>query len=343
MVGSIYAPEKHEVARQRSHKSQPSTIENMAASVELQGSPEIKRNLSQLVPVTFKDVRYTVKVKKAEKVILDGLSGVMPAGRMTALMGPSGSGKTTLLDVLAGRKTSGAIEGEVLFAGQKLARGALRNLTGYVEQFDTLIGELSVKQMLMYTAELKLPPATSRADKEARVQRVITKLGLEGCADTTIGNVLQRGISGGQAKRVNIALALITQPRVLFLDEPTSGLDSHMANEVVQSLHALLAEGRTIVCTIHSPTSKAFALFDDLLVLKEGKLAFGGPVNRVEPYFEALGFGRAGGAASDSLPEWLVDVMEGSEAAEQAIDFAEKYAASTLCGEMQAQREAVQL
>ena len=314
--------------------------ENMAASVELQGSPEIKRNLSQLVPVTFKDVRYTVKVKKAEKVILDGLSGVMPAGRMTALMGPSGSGKTTLLDVLAGRKTSGAIEGEVLFAGQKLARGALRNLTGYVEQFDTLIGELSVKQMLMYTAELKLPPATSRADKEARVQHVITKLGLEGCADTTIGNVLQRGISGGQAKRVNIALALITQPRVLFLDEPTSGLDSHMANEVVQSLHALLAEGRTIVCTIHSPTSKAFALFDDLLVLKEGKLAFGGPLNRVEPYFEALGFGRAGGAASDSLPEWLVDVMEGSEAAEQAIDFAEKYAASTLCGEMQAQREA---
>ena len=209
------------------------SVEEEKAAVELlQGSPETKRNRSQLVPVTFEAVRYTVKVKKAEKVILDGISGVMPAGRMTALMGPSGSGKTTLLDVLAGRKTSGAIEGEVLFAGQKLARGALRNLTGYVEQFDTLIGELSVKQMLMYTAELKLPPATSRADKEARVQRVITKLGLEGCADTTIGNVLQRGISGGQAKRVNIALALITQPRVLFLDEPTSGLDSHMANEV---------------------------------------------------------------------------------------------------------------
>ena len=302
----------------------------------LQDSPETKRNLSQLVPVTFEAVRYTVKVKKAEKVILDGVSGVMHAGRMTALMGPSGSGKTTLLDVIAGRKTSGAIDGEVLFAGQKLAPGALRNLTGYVEQFDTLIGELSVKQMLMYTAELKLPPATSRAAKEERVQRVITKLGLAGCADTTIGNVLQRGISGGQAKRVNIALALITQPRVLFLDEPTSGLDSHMANEVVQSLHALLAEGRTIVCTIHSPTSKAFALFDDLLVLKGGKLAFGGPVSRVEAYFEALGFGRAG---ASSLPEWLVDVMEGGAAAEQAIDFADKYAGSPLCAEMQAQRE----
>ena len=149
--------------------------------------------------------------------------------------------------VRAGRKTSGAIEGEVLFAGQKLARGALRNLTGYVEQFDTLIGELSVKQMLMYTAELKLPPATSRADKEARVQRVITKLGLEGCADTTIGNVLQRGISGGQAKRVNIALALITQPRVLFLDEPTSGLDSHMANEVQPPVLSRVAAWRHMV------------------------------------------------------------------------------------------------
>ena len=99
----------------------------------LQDSPETKRNLSQLVPVTFGAVRYTVRVKKAEKVILDGVSGVMHAGRMTALMGPSGSGKTTLLDVISGRKTSGAIEGEVLFAGQKLAPGALRNLTGYVE------------------------------------------------------------------------------------------------------------------------------------------------------------------------------------------------------------------
>lgn len=187
---------------------------------------------SKAVPVTFQDVRYTVKVKKAEKHILDGVSGTMPAGQMTALMGPSGSGKTTLLDVLAGRKTSGKIAGEVLFAGQQLSRKSLRNLTGYVEQFDTLIGELTVTQMLQYTAELKLPPSTTKQAKAERVASVIQKLGLASCADTTIGGVLKRGISGGQAKRVNIALALITQPRVLFLDEPTSGLDSHMANEV---------------------------------------------------------------------------------------------------------------
>jgi len=95
----------------------------------------------------------------------------------------------------------------------------VRNLTGYVEQFDTLIGELTVAQMLRYTAELKLPPDTSEAAKEKRVNAVMEKLGLTTCMDTTIGNVLKRGISGGQAKRVNIALALITQPRVLFLDE----------------------------------------------------------------------------------------------------------------------------
>ena len=170
---------------------------------------------AKAVPVTFKDVRYSVKVKKEEKVILNNVGGLMKATQMTALMGPSGSGKTTLLDILAGRKSAGKIEGDVLYAGQKPSRSALRHLTGYVEQFDTLVGELTVRQMLFYTAELKLPSSTSHAAREQRVNEVIATLNLGSCADTVVGNVLSRGISGGQAKRVNIALALITQPRVL--------------------------------------------------------------------------------------------------------------------------------
>lgn len=100
---------------------------------------------------------------------------------------------------------------------------------------------------------------------------MLGKLGLGVCEHTAIGNALKRGISGGQAKRVNIALAMITRPAIIFLDEPTSGLDSHMANEVSRTLQALAREGRTIVCTIHSPTAYAFSLFDALLMLKKAR------------------------------------------------------------------------
>lgn len=159
----------------------------------------------QGVAVTFTDLEYRVKVKKEELNILSSLSGCFEAGRMTALMGPSGSGKTTLMDLLASRKTSaGTSSGEILFNGNKLTSDQLKHNCGYVEQFDTLVGELTVQQMLMYTAELKLPATMSKKEKEARVEEIISKLRLEKCRDSLIGNPLRRSISGGQAKRVNI-------------------------------------------------------------------------------------------------------------------------------------------
>merc|ERR1719482_21245 len=115
--------------------------------------------------------------------------------------------------------------------------------------------------MLMYTAELKLPKRLGRDAKQKRVDDVIEKLRLSKCRKTKIGNVLKRGISGGQAKRVNIALALITQPLILCLDEPTSGLDSKMANSVCSLLKQLAVGGCTVLAAVHSPTSFAFALF----------------------------------------------------------------------------------
>ena len=172
-------------------------------------------------PVTFDNLTYTVKAKPDPLTIIDSASGLFNSGKLTALMGPSGSGKTTLMDLIAGRKNTGAISGEVLFAGMKPNSAVLKHMCGYVEQFDTLIGELTVTQMLMYTAELKLPVTWTDGQRLERVNSVMSSLGLEVCKDTVIGNVLMRGISGGQSKRVNIALALIHQPHVLFLDEPT--------------------------------------------------------------------------------------------------------------------------
>eukprot|EP00747_Dinoflagellata_sp_TGD_P183521 gnl/TRDRNA2_/TRDRNA2_38445_c0_seq1.p1 gnl/TRDRNA2_/TRDRNA2_38445_c0~~gnl/TRDRNA2_/TRDRNA2_38445_c0_seq1.p1 ORF type:complete len:634 (+),score=111.22 gnl/TRDRNA2_/TRDRNA2_38445_c0_seq1:94-1995(+) len=289
------------------------------------------------LPVSFTNLEYTVKVKKEPKKILDGLSGCFQPGRLTALMGPSGSGKTTLMDLLAGRKTgAGVSTGEVLYGGSVVPSDALKQLCGYVEQFDTLVGELTVSQMLMYTAELKLPLSMSRKEKADRCEEVIKMLRLDTCRDTVIGNPLQRGISGGQAKRVNIALALITQPKVVFLDEPTSGLDSNMANEVCLLLKEMAKKGCTVVATIHAPTSFAFSLFDDLVMLQAGgRLIYTGTVPQVRPYLEGEGFKFPVGY---SLPEWLVDITSGGTgdsasgaavAAEQK-NFAEVWLASDL-------------
>jgi ABC-type multidrug transport system ATPase subunit len=232
-----------------------------------------------------------------------------------------------------------------------------------VEQFDTLVGELTVGQMLMYTAELKLPTTLSTAEKQARVDEVIAKLGLETCADTVIGTKLMRGISGGQAKRVNIALALITRPKIIFLDEPTSGLDSYMANEVARFLRLLADEGRTVVCTIHSPTSFAFGLFDDLVMLSAGQLIYGGPSGKAaKQHFEPLATSHPADG-SYSLAEWLVEItaaktppshatlghaaaadskdVERAAAGPSPTDWVRAYSTSALCAERTAELKKV--
>lgn len=271
------------------------------------------------IGVSFTDLKYTVKVKKTELDIISGLNGFFQSGKLTALMGPSGSGKTTLMDILAGRKTSaGAISGEVLFGGSEVSKSTLRGLCGYVEQFDTLVNELTVFNMLLYTAELKLPTSVTRKEKIQRVEEIIEILALQKCRDTVIGNALARGISGGQAKRVNIALALITRPAVIFMDEPTSGLDSRMANEVVAIVQKLAKEGRTVVATVHSPTSFAFSMFDELMMLAPGgKMVYSGQMSSIVPYFEGLGHQFPGGAYS--LPDWLVDVTSDAKPDENGV------------------------
>jgi len=265
------------------------------------------------ISIGFADLSYSVPIKgkNGEKSlqILHSLSGSFLPGKMSALMGPSGSGKTTLLDVLAGRKNSGEVSGNITFNGKRPKLSDYRLRVGYVEQFDTLVGELTVQQMLSYTAALKLPASITAKERRERVNEVITRLDLDSCRNTIIGSALVRGISGGQAKRVNIGLALITRPQILFLDEPTSGLDSRTANEVIDLLYQLARDGRTVTCTIHSPTGAGFARFDELHMLHGGKTIYDGDVKSVQGYFETHGFVRD---FNMSLPEWLVDITSDS-------------------------------
>ncbi|KAK9808054.1 hypothetical protein WJX73_010576 [Symbiochloris irregularis] len=229
--------------------------------------------------VAFKDLQYTVRdsSKRSQKIcLLHKVSGMLHPGQMTALMGPSGSSKTTLLDVLAGRKTVGDIKGSVRFGGSKVSRPFLRRYTGYVEQFDTLLDNLTVREMLLYTAEMMNPQSQPYAEKAARVDLVMSQLALLSCRSVRIGSALARGISGGQAKRVNIGIALVTNTRVLFMDEPTSGLDSYTANEVMTVVKGLVQGGMTICATIHSPTPFCFGLFDRIMILLRGHLIYAG-------------------------------------------------------------------
>jgi len=299
--------------------------------------------------IAFKDLSYKVPLKKNNRgndgsetfTILDNISGSFLPGKMTALMGPSGSGKSTLLDVLSGRKNSGTVSGNITYNGHTLGLKQLRRYVGYVEQFDTLVGELTVEDMLAYTAALKLPASMTAQERKLRVDEVIDRLNLGSCRRTVIGSTLVRGISGGQAKRVNIGLALITRPRVLMLDEPTSGLDSRTADEVVDLLRDLAREGRTVIVTIHAPSGRAFGRFDNLHMLQGGRTIFDGSLGRVQEYFEGLGHVRD---HEMSLPEWLVDLTgdaacavghdeeDGKDARTGGgRDFGALYASSDLC------------
>ncbi|KAL4543234.1 hypothetical protein Ndes2526B_g03891 [Nannochloris sp. 'desiccata'] len=145
------------------------------------------------------------------------------------------------------------------------------------EQFDTLLDILTVEEMMRYTADLKRPMSEPVAEKSAAVEEILELLALKTCRNVRIGSPLARGISGGQAKRVNIGIALITNPRILFLDEPTSGLDSYTSNEVMTVVKSLADHGITVCATIHSPTPYCFSLFDRLLLLLRGQVAYFGP------------------------------------------------------------------
>ena len=176
-------------------------------------TPQSSSTENEKQTIVFENVNYSVNIKRNNKKtleILKNVSGAFVPGKLSALMGRSGAGKTTLLDILAGRKNTGTVatDSTILFNGQRPTLETYRTLVGYVEQFDTLVGELTVAQMLQYTAALKLPRNTSAAARTQRVHEVISMLDLQSCQDTVIGNALRRGISGGQAKRVNIGLAL---------------------------------------------------------------------------------------------------------------------------------------
>uniref|UniRef100_A0A0E0K8Z2 ABC transporter domain-containing protein n=1 Tax=Oryza punctata TaxID=4537 RepID=A0A0E0K8Z2_ORYPU len=237
----------------------------------------------------FAEVKYKVAVKGTPREILTGISGSAAPGEVLALMGPSGSGKTTLLSILGGRVAgAGAVEGCVSYNDEPYSKSLKRRI-GFVTQDDVLFTHLTVKETLTYAALLRLPRTMTRQEKEERAMDIIYELGLERCQDTMIGGSFVRGVSGGERKRVCIGNEIIINPSLLFLDEPTSGLDSTTALRIIQLLHDIAEDGKTVITTIHQPSSRLFHKFDKLILLGRGSLLYFGKASEAMPYFQSIG------------------------------------------------------
>ncbi|KAL9247936.1 hypothetical protein vseg_021311 [Gypsophila vaccaria] len=240
--------------------------------------------------LTWKDLTVMVTLSHGHtQTVLHSLTGYALPGTFTALMGPSGSGKSSLLDALSTRLAANAF-----LSGTILLNGRRTNLSfgtaAYVTQDDNLIGTLTVRETISYSARLRLPDRMARSEKQALVESTIIEMGLQDCADTVVGNWHLRGISGGEKRRVSIALELLMRPRLLFLDEPTSGLDSASAFFVTQTLRGLSRDGRTVIASIHQPSSEVFELFDRLYLLSGGKTVYFGQASEAYEFFAQAGF-----------------------------------------------------
>ncbi|KAH6563267.1 hypothetical protein BASA62_008693 [Batrachochytrium salamandrivorans] len=242
---------------------------------------------------TWSNVGYSVadKKTKGQKTLLHSMYGEIKAGEVVAIMGGSGAGKSTLLNTLAGRIGPGQLTGDILIDGKKRNIATWRLQCAYVEQDDVVFRNLSVYDTLMYSALLRLPSSIPKAEKVARVESVIASLGLQGCRDTWIGDSDNRGISGGERKRVSIGIELVTDPQILFLDEPTSGLDAFNSLNIVSTIKQLAAkQGKIVLMTIHQPRTDILELFDKIILLSMGRCLWFGNTRDALESFENLDY-----------------------------------------------------
>uniref|UniRef100_A0A8C1J8B4 Broad substrate specificity ATP-binding cassette transporter ABCG2 n=1 Tax=Cyprinus carpio TaxID=7962 RepID=A0A8C1J8B4_CYPCA len=269
--------------------------------------------------VSFHSIRYRVEQKSGSicrrttvhKEILVDLNGIMRPG-LNAILGPTGSGKSSFLDVLAARKDPAGLSGEVLINGA-LQPPNFKCLSGYVVQDDIVMGTLTVRENLCFSAALRLSSQISPREKEARVNHLISELALNKVADAKVGTQLIRGISGGERKRTSIGMELIIDPSVLFLDEPTTGLDASTAYSVLLLLKRMAGQGRTIIMSIHQPRYSIYRLFDSLTLLVNGKQVYHGPTQDALDYFANIGYACE---AHNNPADFFLDIINGSSAAE---------------------------
>ncbi|KAK7989923.1 hypothetical protein PG989_010238 [Apiospora arundinis] len=259
------------------------------------------------------------------KTILNPVTATFQAGTLNIIMGPSGSGKTSLLNAMAQRLKSSVgtryrPAGTLTFNGARPSEAVIRSVVSYVcQDDDALLPSLTVRETLRFAAGLRLPSFMSKKEKHDRAEEVLLKMGLKDCADNLVGSDLVKGISGGEKRRVSIAVQILTDPRVLLLDEPTSGLDAFTASSILEVLQGLAKEGRTLILTIHQARSDIFKHFGNVLLLaRGGSPAYAGPAKEMLGYFGGLGYQcpHHTNPADYALDLITIDLQEGQREAE---------------------------
>ncbi|KAI4300612.1 hypothetical protein L6164_033968 [Bauhinia variegata] len=294
--------------------SKPFSDDDIPEDIEAGTHHKPKFQTEPTLPIylKFTDVIHKIVIKgitsSEEKEILNGITGSVNPGEVLALMGPSGSGKTTLLNLLGGRLRNAAVRGCITYNDRPYSK-FLKSRIGFVTQDDVLFPHLTVRETLTYAARLRLPKTLTKEQKEKRALDVIYELGLERCQDTMIGGSFVRGVSGGERKRVCIGSEIIINPSLLFLDEPTSGLDSTTALRIVQLLQDIAEAGKTVVTTIHQPSSRLFHKFDKLILLGKGSLLYFGKGSEAMLYFESIG---CSPLIAMNPAEFLLDLANGN-------------------------------
>ncbi|KAI8531760.1 hypothetical protein RHMOL_Rhmol11G0160500 [Rhododendron molle] len=293
--------------------------------------------------LAFQDVQYCIETPlemrergftQKQLQLLCDITGVLRPGILTALMGVSGAGKTTLLDVLAGRKTSGAIEGDIRIGGYPKVQETFARISGYCEQSDIHSPQITVGESIVYSAWLRLHPEIDSRTKFEFVREVLEIIELDEIKDNLVGMPGVSGLSTEQRKRLTIAVELVANPSIIFMDEPTTGLDARAAAIVMRAVKNVADTGRTIVCTIHQPSIDIFEAFDELLVLKNGgRIIYSGPLGQhssfVIKYFEDVpGVQKIRNNYNPAT--WILEVTSTTAEAELGIDFAQVYKNSLL-------------
>ncbi|CAG9864008.1 unnamed protein product [Phyllotreta striolata] len=229
------------------------------------------------------------KIIADHRHILKNVNGEACSGELLAILGSSGCGKTTLLNALTYRTQSDlSVTGLRCINGVAVDRRKLTGLSAYVQQEDLFIPTLTVKEHLIFQALVRMDSNLSFEHRMIRVDEVISDFVLRKCENTRIGSTGNGGLSGGEKKRLSFAAEVLTNPVLMFCDEPTSGLDSFMALNVLQALKNMAQTGKTVVCTIHQPGSELYALFDKLLLMYDGRVAFLGAPEEADVFFRNL-------------------------------------------------------
>ncbi|XP_043790845.1 protein scarlet isoform X4 [Apis laboriosa] len=258
--------------------------------------PSLSLNVPNDLCLTWKNISYTVERKTnggslraifgfqySELIqLLHGVSGIVNSGMLMAIMGPSGAGKTTLLATIS-RRVKGKATGDVLLNGKPIDTEQMIRISGFVPQTDLAIESLTIQEHMEFMACMKMDRRLRANFRRQRITVLLRELGLAKCTSTKLS-----ALSGGERKRVTLAVELLTEPSILFCDEPTTGLDSYGAMTVVRTLREVAASGRIVICSLHQPASGLLEIFHEVLLLSSGRVAFQGSSIDATEFFDSL-------------------------------------------------------